>query len=114
MTAALDRANKTASGGSAPQSKALQLQQQLIKEDLKRTEIGIKYLKIIQGEEAALKAKQSLLVERLAKETEVLELQRQQALENNKVAGDAALINQVYDSRIKTTDRPTEGLNYAT
>ena len=100
--AAFDKADKAASGGSAPKSKALQLQQQLIKEDLKRTEIGIKYLQIIQGEEAALKAKQSLLVERLAKETEVLELQRQQALENNKVAGDAALINQVYDSRIKT------------
>ena len=101
-TAAFDKANKTPSGGSAPQSKALQLQQQLIKEDLKRTEIGIKYLQIIQGEEAALKAKQSLLVERLAQETEVLELQRQQALENNKVAGDAALINQVFDSRIET------------
>jgi len=92
----------TSAGRSAPKSKALQLQQQLIKEELKRTEIGIKYLQIIQGEEAALKAKQSLLVERLAKETKVLELQRQQALENNKVAGDAALINQVYDSRINT------------
>ena len=99
---ALARAAKAGGGGSAAKSKALQLQQQLIKEDLKRTEIGIKYLQIIKGEEAALEAKQSLLVERLAKETEVLELQRQQALENNKVAGDAALINQVYDSRIET------------
>ena len=101
--AAFDKANKAASGGSAPQSKALQLQQQLIKEELKRAEIGVKQTQINEGEEAALRAKQSLLEQRLAKETEVLELQRQQALENNKVAGDIALINQVYDSRLKTT-----------
>ena len=89
-------------GGSAPKSKALQIQQQLIREEIKRNEIGVKYLQIVKGEEAALIAKQQLLSDRLDKETQIIDLQRKQALERNKVAGDVGLINQLYDSRLNT------------
>ena len=112
ITVPADLDTSDSSSSSAPQSKALQLQQQLIREELKRNEIRVKALQLVAGEEAALKAQQTLLTERLAKETAVIELARQQALESNKVAGDVALINDLHDSQLKTITEQLQ-LQYA-
>lgn len=102
-----NRRNKALTGGSgggksAPQSQAASLQQQILRDELKRNDVRLKALDLLKGEEAALKVQQSQLAARLQKETEIIELQRQQALERNKIPGEAALINQLYDSRVKT------------
>jgi len=96
------RAAKVGRGGSAPKSKELSLRRDLVKEELKRADIALKYIKIVEGEEAALQLSNQYLQERQQKQTQMLELERQQALANNKVAGDAILINQLYDSRLQT------------
>ena len=89
-------------GGVAAKSKELSLQQSLVKEEIKRANIALKYTQITQGEEAALRLANQYISERLEKEIQIIELQRQAALESNKVAGDVALINQLYDSRLQT------------
>ena len=111
LAAIQNRAANFKGGGAAAQSQALQLQQQLIREELKRADIRLKYLRLVAGEEAALKAQQSILFERLQQETQALELQRQQALERSKVAGDEELINQLYNSKLKTLNEQLSLLN---
>ena len=87
---------------SAPQSQAASLQKQIIQEELKRLDIRAQALELVKGEEAALKFQESQIAIRLQKETEIIELQRQQALERNKIPGEAGLINTLYDERLKT------------
>ena len=110
--AALARAAKAASGGAAPQSQAAALQQQIVREELKRLDIRAKALELTKGEEAALKYQNSEITTRLQKETQIVELRRQQALERNKIPGEAAQINQVYDERLKTLTQELQ-LQYA-
>ena len=95
-------------GAAAPQSQAAALQQQIVREELKRLDIRAKALELFKGEEASLKYQNSLYNDRLNKETEIIELQRQQALERNKIPGEEALINQVHNERLKTVE---ENLN---
>ena len=87
---------------SAPQSQAASLQKQIIQEELKRLDIRAQALELVKGEEAALKFQESQIATRLQKETEIIELQRQQALERNKIPGEAGLINTLHDERLKT------------
>lgn len=89
-------------GGAQEKSKLLSLQRSLVQEEVKRADIALKYAKIVEGEEATLRLTNQYLGERVEKGILIIELERQQALENNKVASDAALINQLYDSRIQT------------
>ena len=106
------RLDKKAAGKAAPQSQAAALQQQIVREELKRLDIRAKALELTKGEEAALKYQNSEITTRLQKETQIVELQRQQALERNKIPGEAAQINQVYDERLKTLTQELQ-LQYA-
>ena len=85
---------------SAPKSKALQLEAQLLQEQIKGFDIITKRVKLEQGEEAALKRVIINAEERTNREAEILEKKRQQALASNKVAGDEAAINAVYDQQL--------------
>ena len=94
------RLDKKAAGKAAPQSQAAQLQQQIVREELKRLDIRAKALELTKGEEYALNYQIDNLGERLSKEEKIIELQRQQALERNKIPSEAALINKLYNDRI--------------
>ena len=95
---------KPPSSGQVSESRALQLQQQLVREDLKRADLAVKYIELTKGTTLAAQAQEALIQKRLEDETKIIELQRKQALEQNTVAGDIVLINQLYDSRTKTLE----------
>ena len=92
----------TGAAGSTPKSKALQLEQQITQEELKQTDLTIKRLALSQGEKAALQTRINLAQAKVDSEVKIVELQRQQALESNKVADDVALINEKYDAQLQT------------
>ena len=96
QTSAVSKATK-----SAPKSKLLQLEGQILQEQIKSFDIETKRVKLEQGEEAALKRMISAAEERTNREAEILEKKREQALAANKVAGDEAAINAVYDQQYK-------------
>jgi hypothetical protein len=88
-------------GGALPQSKELQLRQQILKTELAVANIQGKRAALQLTDLEAIRAKEQLLAASLVKETQIIELARQQALINSKVPGDNALINELYDDRLK-------------
>ena len=88
-------------GGALPQSKELQLRQQILKTELAVANIQGKRAALFLTDLEAVRAKEQLLAASLVKETQILELARQQALTNSKVPEDNALINELYDDRLK-------------
>ena len=96
---------KTPRAGRAPaalpQSKELQLRQQILKTELAVSNIQGKRAALFLIDLEAVRAKEQLLAASLIKETQILELARQQALINSKVPEDNALINELYDDRLK-------------
>ena len=87
------------SAASAPKSKALQLQAQTIKNEQKLFDIKVKYRQLTEGEAVALRATNANTYTRLQQELEILNLQEQQALKSNKVAGDEALIRETFKQK---------------
>ena len=87
-------------GGALPQSKELQLRQQILKTELSLSEIERKRAALQFTELGATRAKQRALQENLPKQIQILELQRQQALATSKVPEDNILINKLYDERL--------------
>ena len=88
-------------GGALPQSKELQLRQQILKTELAVSNIQGKRAALQLTDLEAVRAKEQLLAASLVKETQILELARQQALTSSKFPGDQALINELYDDRLK-------------
>ncbi len=88
-------------GGALPQSKELQLRQQILKTELAVSNIQGKRAALQLTDLEAVRAKEQLLAASLIKETQILELARQQALTSSKFPGDQALINELYDDRLK-------------
>ena len=90
-----------AGGGALPQSQELQLRQEILKAELAANSIQGKRAALQLTDLEAVRAKESLLAASLVKETQILELARQQALTNSKFPADNALINELYDDRLK-------------
>jgi len=85
-----------------PTSKGFQLQQQISQELLKQFDIKTKYMQLNMSESEALDFQNTRLRERLQREENLLEFQRQQALATSKYAADAALINELFNTRLVT------------
>jgi tape measure domain-containing protein len=91
-----------------PVSKGPRLQQQITQELLKQFDIKTNYMKLNMSELDALDFQNTRLRERLQREEQLLELQRQEALANSKYAADAELINSLFDLRKVTIQGATE------
>ena len=91
-----------------PTSEGFQLQQQISQELLKQFDIKTKYMQINMSELEALDFQNTRLRERLQREENLLEFQRQQALATSKYAADAELINELFDTRLVTLRGQTE------
>ena len=91
-----------------PTSEGFQLQQQISQELLKQFDIKTKYMQINMSELEALDFQNTRLRERLQREENLLEFQRQQALATSKYAADAELINKLFDTRLVTLRGQTE------
>ncbi len=87
-------------GGALPQSQELKLRQQILQTELAVSNIQGKRAALFLTNLEAVRAKEQLLAASLVKETQILELARQQALTNSKVPEDNALINELYDDRL--------------
>jgi hypothetical protein len=85
-----------------PTSKGFQLQQQISQELLKQFDIKTKLMQLNMSESEALDFQNTRLRERLQREENLLEFQRQQALATSKYAADAALINKLFNTRLVT------------
>ena len=94
------KATKQGRSAAPPQSKELQLRQQILKTELSLSEIERKRSALQLTDLGATRAKQLALQESLPKQIQILELQRQQALTTSKVPEDNILINQLYDERL--------------
>ena len=91
-----------------PTSKGFQLQQQISQELLKQFDIKTKYMQLNMSESEALDFQNTRLRERLQREENLLEFQRQQALATSKYAADAELINEFFNTRLVTLRGQTE------
>ena len=91
-----------------PTSKGFQLQQQISQELLKQFDIKTKFMQLNMSESEALDFQNTRLRERLQREENLLEFQRQQALATSKYAADAELINKLFDTRLVTLRDQTE------
>jgi len=101
----------TRSGGRAaalPQSKELQLRQQILKTELSMADIETKRRALQATALAAIKIQDRALYEKLNTEIQILELARQQALVSSKVPEDAILINNLYDQRLEKLQREND------
>ena len=96
-----ERKGRAAAAAALPQSKELQLRQQILQTELAVSTIQGKRAALQLTDLEAVRAKEQLLAASLVKETQILELARQQALTNSKVPEDNALINELYDDRLK-------------
>ncbi len=85
-----------------PRSRALQLQAALLREKLKQFDIEMDVQSLNETRIKSLQRQNQGIEERRDKEVQILELQRQQEIANNKVPGDVAHINGLYDARKKT------------
>jgi len=94
-------------------SRALSLQRSILAEEQKQVDIAIQYAALQKGDLAGLKAQRDTIVQRQDAAIQMLALERQQTLNSNKVAGDIALINDLYDSRLETL-KQQYGLEQAT
>jgi hypothetical protein len=92
-----------------PRSRALQLQAALLREKLKQFDIEMDVQSLNETRIKSLQRQNKGIEERRDKEVEILELQRQQEIANNKVPGDLEHINRLYEAR-KQTIRDTLGL----
>jgi hypothetical protein len=92
-----------------PRSRALQLQAALLREKLKQFDIEMDVQSLNETRIKSLQRQNQGIEERRDKEIQILELQRQQEVANNKVPGDLQHINRLYDAR-KQTIRDTLGL----
>ena len=96
-----ERKGRAGGGGALPQSQELQLRQEILKTELAVNSIQGKRAALQFTDLEAVRAKELLLAASLVKETQILELARQQALTNSKFPADNVLINQLYDDRLK-------------
>ena len=96
---------KTPRAGRAPaalpQSKELQLRQQILKTELSLADIETKRRALRASNLGVINLQDKALYDRLTTEIEILELARQQALVSSKVPEDAVLINNLYDQRLE-------------
>ena len=92
-----------------PRSRALQLQAALLREKLKQFDIEMDVQSLNETRIKSLQRQNQGIEERRDKELQILELQRQQEIANNKVPGDLKHINRLYEAR-KQTIRDTLGL----
>ena len=97
------------SGRSAPQSRALQLEQQILKEQQKQVDLDIRFEQLTKGRIAATQLELDKLSEKYNRQLQILDLQKKQALESNKVPGDVAKILELDQAR-RDTLRDTLGL----
>jgi len=100
---------KKGTSKNGPQSRALQLQADILKEKLRQLGIEEKVQKLNETTIQNLQRQNKNIEEKRDKELSILDFQRRQALANNKVAGDAKFINKLYDEREQTV-RDTLGL----
>jgi len=92
-----------------PRSRALQLQAALLREKLKQFGIEMDVQSLNETRIKSLQRQNQGIEERRDKELQILELQKQQEVANNKVPGDLQHINRLYEAR-KQTIRDTLGL----
>ena len=96
---------KTPRAGRAPaalpQSKELQLRQQILKTELSLADIETKRRALRASNLGVINLQDKALYDRLTTEIQILELARQQALVSSKVPEDAVLINNLYDQRLE-------------
>ena len=85
----------------APQSRELQLRQQILRVEQDLLSLQIEGIRFAEGEAASLVEANVAMQERLDREVKIIELQREQALAQNKVAEDTELINQLYDKQLE-------------
>ena len=109
-TAANNKA--VAKAAKAPQSRALQLQQQEIQNEQKLFDIRSRYLKLTEGESAFLSKLNENAYNRQQQELRIIDLKEQQALAANKVAGDEALIKARFKEQ-RDIVKETAGLEKA-
>ena len=112
LAEALQNLQDKGSSKTGPRSRALQLQAAILREQLKQLGVETKSQGLGETTIDNLRRQNQNIEERKTKELRILEFQRQQELTNNKVAGDAEFINQLYDER-KQTVRDTLGLELA-
>jgi hypothetical protein len=106
---ALQKLETKGSDKTGPKSRALQLQAAILREKLKQFGIEMDVQSLNETTVQSLQRQNKGIEERRDKEIQILEFQRQQEIANNKVAGDAKFINELYDER-KQTIRDTLGL----
>jgi SLT domain-containing protein len=93
-------ARKGRRGAKPPESRALSLQRAIARERLGISELEMKILNIGQDRlSVALEEARQIEVRKKA-QIEAVEYARQDALNKNKVKGDEALINELYDARL--------------
>ena len=88
------------------------MQAAILQEQLKQLNIETQSQSLSETTVQNLRRQNQNIEERQAKELKILGCQRQQELANNKVAGDAKFINELYDEREQTI-RDTLGLELA-
>ena len=112
LAEALANLEDKGSSKTGPKSRALQLQAAILRERLKQLGIDTKSKALGETTIENLRRQNQNIEERETKELKILDYQRQQELANNKVAGDAQIINKLYDEREQTV-RDTLGLELA-
>lgn len=101
-TAALTRGSR--SGGSAPRSKALQLEQQILREQEKQEKVALRATGVVKGRLYATQLELQQLQDRYRVGLQLIDIQEEEALKNNKVAADTQLIKNLAEERRQTLD----------
>ena len=94
--------NRKRASAKPPESQELRFQQQIKQELIKQFDIETKSKQLSVNRLERLRIEAKRIETRQVQQLELLQLQRNQALAQSKFAGDAAIINRLYDERVKT------------
>ena len=95
-------------GRALPQSRELQLRQEILKTELSLADIETKRRALQASDLGVILLQDQALYDRLTTEIQILELARQQALVSSKVPKDAVFINNLYDQRLEKLKREND------
>jgi len=93
-------ARKGRRGAKPPESKALSLQRDILRERLNLFNVDEQIARVGLDRLSVLEREQDATMVRYLAETQILEAARKDALNKNKVKADEALINELYDARL--------------
>lgn len=103
LAALQNRINRPVGGGGgakAPESKALSLQRDILRERLNLFNVDEQIARVGLDRLSVLEREQDATMVRYLAETQILEAARKDALNRNKVKEDEAFINELYDARL--------------